>query len=126
MQTSYDPADYMYYEEYELAKQTRLKPTIPAHQPGKVQHSGPPLDFSFLKLQDILALKKERQRAGKRKEIEKDEDEEDAKKGDQLAVNDDKDNGDKPKEQREAGVTVTKASHIPDISNLLSKNNAPL
>jgi hypothetical protein len=36
MQTSYDPADYMYYEEYELAKQTRLKPTIPAHQPGKV------------------------------------------------------------------------------------------
>ena len=40
-------------------------------------------------------------------------------------MNDDKDN-DKPKEQREAGVNVTKASHIPDITSLLSKNNATL
>lgn len=66
------------------------------------------------------------QRSGKRKEIEKDDDEEDAKKNDQLAALDDKDNGDKPKEQREAGPNVVKANHIPDIASLLSKNNVPL
>jgi len=48
--------------------------------PGKIEHFGAPLDFSFLKLQDVASLKKKRPRAGKRKPIEKDEDEDDVKK----------------------------------------------
>ena len=68
-----------------------------------IQHSGPPLDFSFLKLQDVQCLKKERPRKGKRKPIEKDEDEEDAKKSDLNPALEDKE-GDKPKEEKEKGV----------------------
>ena len=48
--------------------------------PGKIEHFGAPLDFSFLKLQDVASLKKKRPRAGKRKPIEKDEDEDEIKK----------------------------------------------
>lgn len=51
--------------------------------PGKIDHNGPPLDFSFLNLQDVVSLRKERPRpGGKRKPIEKDDDEEDTKKND--------------------------------------------
>lgn len=62
--------------------QRKWKPRTDATRPGKIEHSAQPLDFSFLKLQDVQSLKKERPRAGKRKPIEKDEDEEDAKKND--------------------------------------------
>jgi len=54
--------------------------------PGKIEHFGAPLDFSFLKLQDVASLKKKRPRAGKRKPIEKDEDEDDVKKDQAGAV----------------------------------------
>lgn len=47
---------------------------------GKISHNGEPLDFSFLKLQDVQSLRKERPRAGQRKAIEKEDDEEDNKK----------------------------------------------
>ena len=127
LQPDYDPADACYYELYEHARHNLTrKPSVEAHQPGVINHIGPPLDFSFLKLQDVLCLKKERERGGKRKPIEKDEDEEDTKKNDQLAALDDKDNGDKLKDQREAGPNIVKANHIPDIQNLLAKNAVTL
>jgi hypothetical protein len=68
-----------------------------------IQHSGKPLDFSFLKLKDVASLKKEKPREGKRKPIEKDEDEEDAKKNELNPALEDKE-GDKPKEEKEKGV----------------------
>ena len=59
------------------------KPRTEATMPGKINHNGPPLDFSFLNLQDVVSLRKERPRpGGKRKPIEKDDDEEDTKKND--------------------------------------------
>ena len=81
--------------------------------PGKVDHYGPPLDFSFLKLEDVLSLRKKRPRGGKRKPIEKDEDEEDGKKNDSNAGlnGDDMKDGDKPKDLKES--TVVKNTSIP-------------
>jgi len=93
--------DYAYYQMvYEESRTKRFKPRPDATRPGDIEHWGPPLDFSFLKLQEVQSLRKERPRAGKRKPIEKDEDEEDQKKGDSTALNgDEKENGDgKPKE----------------------------
>jgi hypothetical protein len=50
-----------------------------------------------LKLQDVLSLRKKRPRAGKRKPIEKDEDEDDVKKDQAGAVMNGEDaDGDKP------------------------------
>ena len=71
---------------------------------GSISHSGKPLDFSFLKLQDVLSLKKERPREGKRKPIEKDEDEEDSKNKDLNPALEDKGDADKPKDEKEKGV----------------------
>lgn len=48
--------------------------------PGNIRHNDKPLDFSYLKLQDVFALRKEKARAGHRKPVEKEEDEEDTKK----------------------------------------------
>ncbi len=79
------------------------KPRTQATMAGSIHHSGKPLDFSFLKLQDVQSLKKERPREGKRKAIEKDEDEEDAKNKDLNSPLEDKGDGDKPKEEKEKG-----------------------
>jgi hypothetical protein len=49
-------------------------------------------------------LKKERPREGKRKAIEKDDDEEDAKNKDLNPALEEKNDGDKPKEEKEKGV----------------------
>ena len=74
--------------------------------PGKIDHFGAPLDFSFLKLQDVQSLRKERPRAGKRKPIEKDDEEEEGKKNDaNMLAGEEKVDGDKPKEVKET-VTV--------------------
>ena len=102
---------------HELYDQTlgakRWKPRPDATCPGKIEHFGQPLDFSFLKLEDVLSLRKKRPRGGKRKPIEKDEDEDDGKKGDNNAAlnGDDKMDGDKPKELKES--TVVKNTSIP-------------
>mmetsp|Transcript_29847 Transcript_29847/g.45574 ORF Transcript_29847/g.45574 Transcript_29847/m.45574 type:complete len:299 (+) Transcript_29847:94-990(+) len=94
--------------------------------PGKIDHAGPPLDFSFLKLQDVQSLRKERPRAGTRKPIEKDEDEEDAKKGDNVAAlnGDDKMDGDKPKEHKES--MVIRNTSIPQVNNILANHSVSL
>jgi len=63
-------------------------------------------------LEDVLSLRKKRPRGGKRKPIEKDEDEEDGKKNDAALQNgDDKMDGDKPKDLKES--TVVKNTSIP-------------
>lgn len=63
-------------------------------------------------------MKKERARGGKRKPIEKDEDEEDVKKNDLNPALDDG-NGDKPKEEKGKGVVqIFKSDNIPDITVL--------
>ena len=55
-------------------------------------------------MKDVASLKKEKPRpGGKRKPIEKDEDEEDAKKNELNPALEDKE-GDKPKEEKEKGV----------------------
>ena len=92
-----------HYDEL-LNKQWKQRPD--ATKPGKIEHSGKPLDFSFLKLQDVQSLRKERPRDGTRKPIEKDEEEEDAKQGENInAINgDEKLDGDRPKETKESMV----------------------
>jgi hypothetical protein len=52
--------------------------------PGKIDHNGPPLDFSFLNLHDVASLSKERPRpgGGKRKPIPKSPEENETQKND--------------------------------------------
>ena len=111
---------------YEGLKQKRFKPRPDATKPDtKIQHYGPPLDFSFLKLQDVQSLRKERPRAGKRKPIEKDEDEEESKKGDAAAANgDDKDLGEKAKEVKES--QVVKNTSVPAVNQILAQYSVSL
>lgn len=46
--------DYQVYQQlYDEKKQNRWKPRPAATKPGKISHFGPPIDFSFLKLQDV-------------------------------------------------------------------------
>lgn len=100
-------ADYIaYLQLYEEALKNKKKPRPQATMPGKIEHTGKPLDFSFLKLQDVASLRKERPRAGRRKPIEKDEDEEDAKKNEVAnGMNgDDKIDGEKAKDSKETTV----------------------
>ena len=98
IENALDAQDFLVYEQmYAEALQQKKKPRPDATMPGKISHEGEPLDFSFLKLQDVTALRKERPRGGKRIAIEKDEEEEDAKKDAAAAVVDEKAEGD-PKE----------------------------
>jgi hypothetical protein len=81
LEQKFEHQDYLlYFQSYDEAKTVKRKPRNQATEAGDIQHTGQPLDFSFLKLQDVQALKKERPRAGVRKPIEKEEDEEDSKK----------------------------------------------
>ena len=43
----------VYQQTYDEHKQMRWKPRPDATKPGKIQHFGAPIDFSFLKLQDV-------------------------------------------------------------------------
>ena len=46
--------DYMVYQEnYDKMKTQKWKPRPDATKPGKITHNGAPIDFSFLKLQDV-------------------------------------------------------------------------
>ena len=82
--------DFLAYEQlYRQFAMIQRKPRMQATIPGKIDHNGPPLDFSFLNLQDVASLRKERPRpGGKRKPIEKDDDEEDTKKNDMNGLPD--------------------------------------
>ena len=110
---------------YDMERSKVRKPRSEATEPGKINHAGPPLDFSFLKLQDVQSLRKERPRAGKRKPIEKDDDEEDNKKGDQGALNgDEKGDGDKPKEHKESMIVRNQA--VPQVNSILANFSVSL
>lgn len=66
--------DYVAYQAlYDQFARLERKPRTQATMPGKIDHNGPPLDFSFLNLQDVVSLSKERPRpgGGKRKPIPK-------------------------------------------------------
>lgn len=87
---------------------------------GKIQHNGTPLDFSFLKLQDVQALAKERPREGRRKPIQKDdEDEEKAKETQNLAL---EENQDEKKDEKTLETVISRAGHMPQIADILTKN----
>ena len=119
-----DEKDYaIYLQVYDEMRSQRRKPRPQATMPGKIEHQGPPLDFSFLKLQDVQSLRKERPRAGKRKPIEKDDEEEDEKSKDQAGLNpaEDKMDGDKPKEAGKELVTI-RNTHIPLVNSLLAQS----
>ena len=96
----------------ESLQQTR-KPRVGATIPGKIIHEGAPLDLSFLKLQDVTALRKERPRGGKRIAIEKDEEEEDAKKDTAAAAVDEKADGADAKEGKQ--VTMIRNTAVPAV-----------
>lgn len=101
------------------------KPRGDATRPGKIEHFGEPLDFSFLKLQDVLSLRKKRPRAGKRKPIEKDEDEDDVKKNDSgNAINGDADHdGDKPDQKKDL---VIKNQSVPQVLAIMANHSISL
>ena len=92
--------------------------------PGKITHNDKPLDFSYLKLQNIDALKKERPRDGHRKPVEKEEDEEDTKKESNNQLIDEAE-GEK-KEDKTQEVVVVRAQHANAISDILAKNSTSL
>lgn len=116
--------DYMvYYQQYDDAKGRRWKPQSDATMPGKIEHFGAPLDFSFLKLQDVASLRKKRPRAGKRKPIEKDEDEDDVKKDQAGAVNLEDPDGEKSDVKKDL---VIKNQTIPAVNSILQNHNVPL
>ena len=77
-----------------------------------------------MKLTDVHVLRKERPRAGNRKAIEKDEDEEDHKKDNLNAAADENNEGEK--EGKEQGVVISKASGAPQVVNLLSNHYVSL
>lgn len=119
--------DYLAYQQIydeEMAKSRKPRPQ--ATMSGAIEHSGPPLDFSFLNLQDVASLRKERPRAGKRKPIEKDEDEEDAKKGEGAngAAGDEKaENADDKTKQKDI---VIKNTAVPEINKILANYSVSL
>ena len=103
-----------------------MKPRTSATAPGAIEHNAPPLDFSFLGLKDVITLRKERPRAGTRKEIEKDEDEEDAKKEALNPVLANVVDAEKSQEQKEQTTIITKASNMPQINSILANHNVSL
>lgn len=120
-------ADYIaYIELYEEALKNKKKPRPQATMPGKIEHSGKPLDFSFLKIMEVGSLRKERPRAGRRKPIEKDEDEEDAKKNEVAnGLNgDDKVDGEKAKDSKE--TTVIRNAQAPAVNSILANYSVSL
>lgn len=113
---------FIYYQAYDEMRTQRRKLRPQATMPGKIDHFGKPLDFSFLKLQDVQALRKERPRGGKRKPIEKDEEEEDGKKGDAAAADDKGE--DKPKEAKE--TLVVRNTAVPQVNNIIANFSVSL
>lgn len=119
--------DYLAYQQlYAQYADLIRKPRGQATMPGKIDHNGPPLDFSFLNLQDCVSLRKERPRpGGKRKPIEKDEDEEDAKKNDLNGLpGDEKAEGAEQKEKKENLVVKNQA--IPQVNTILANYSVSL
>ena len=93
LEQHFDEMGFIIYEQtYAEDRLKTRKPRTGATIPGPIVHEGEPLDFSFLKLQEVGALLKERQRGGKRIPIPKeDEDEETKKEGTAALAADEKD-----------------------------------
>jgi hypothetical protein len=93
-----------------------------ATEPGKILHSDKPLNFTFMDIQTVYQLKKERPRAGKRKQIEIEEDETDQKNDRHVLVKEEADDN----ENVTHGVVVSRAAHNPQINSLLSNHYVSL
>ena len=73
----------------------------------------------------MQSLRKERPRAGRRKPIEKDEEEEDAKLDEGPgASNEEKADGDRPKEHKES--LVIRNTSVPQVNHILSSYSVSL
>lgn len=83
-----------------------------------------PLDFSFLKLDNINSLIKEPQRSGTRKPIPEDEDEEDTKKNENLPAAAETDKHEEAKEKDKE--RIIKAPQTNEIQKILTNNNISL
>jgi len=82
-----------------------------------------PLDFSFLKINDIRILKKEACRGGKRKPIPESDEEEDAKKDTNTPIIEENKQDETKEKEKER---VIKAPQTNAISSLLQTNNVSL
>ena len=74
----------------------------------------------------MAALRKENPRAGKRRPIEKDEDEEDTKKGDANALNGEEKGDGEGKQNQAQGALVVKNTAIPQVQNILQTHSVSL
>ena len=104
----------LYEERLEAMKRARSSAT----DQGKIIHSDVPLNFTFMDIQNVQQLKKERPRAGKRKPIEIEEDETDTKNERHVAVKEEADEN----ENITVGVVVTRAQNNPQINTMLSNH----
>lgn len=120
-----DDLDFLIYEQmYIEARTMKRKPQSEATVPGSIAVEGTPLDFSFLKLQDVKTLEKERPRAGKRIAIEKDDEEEEQKKAEAARQNDDKAGGEL-KDGKPGDIKVRNAA-VPKVLDILQNNSISL
>ena len=120
--------DFLAYEQlYEQFAKITRKPRTQATMAGKIDHNGPPLDFSFLNLQDIISLIKERPRpGGKRLPPPKDPEEEDANKKDLNGIggSDEKAEGGDQKDKKEN--LIIRNQSIPQVSTILANYSVSL
>jgi hypothetical protein len=120
-----DDLDFLIYEQmYIEARTMKRKPQSEATVPGGISVEGTPLDFSFLKLQDIKILEKERPRAGKRIAIEKDDDEEEQKKAEAARQNEDK-TGVDSKDGKPGDIKLRNTA-VPKVLDILQNNSISL
>ena len=118
LEEHFDEMDFIIYEQTYAEERVKTRnPRTDATTPGPIEHEGTPLDFSFLKLQDVGSLVKERPRAGKRIPIPKEEDEEETKKEAGAALAADEKGEGEAKEGKT--VQVIRNQAVPQVSNFL-------
>lgn len=88
--------------------------------------SAKPLDFSFMKIDSIIKLKKENCRSGLRKEIVQSEDEEEAKKNENGGGPASEENAQEESKVAEPKEKIIRAPQTQQINSILLNNNISL
>ena len=88
--------------------------------------SGKPLDFSFMKIDNIAKLRKENERGGLRKPIVQSEDEEDAKKNENGGGPASEENAAEVTQAAEPKEKIIRAPQTQQINQILLNNNISL
>lgn len=88
--------------------------------------SGRPLDFSFMKIDNIAKLRKENERGGLRKPIVQSEDEEDAKKNENGGGPASEENAQEVTQAAEPKEKIIRAPQTQQINQILLNNNISL